>query len=161
MSIVFTSNNCGRRTTDGQQRTLCNHNNSTCHYVTLWAKKRLSDVYQITLAIIMLLLNNTESTYNMLISFIDTSYIMCYHKLFISISCFCSGCWAVSKCFNNSFTSMINKQQKIILPSIAHHAISWSIAQPGLGFSRAVNTLPTLVYIYNTVTHQCKHFIKY
>ena len=95
----------------------------------------------------MLLLNNTELTYKiMLISFIDTSYIMCYHKLFISISCFCSGCWAVSKYFNNSFTSMINKQQKIILPSIAHHAISWSIAQPGLGFSRAVNTLPTLVY---------------
>ena len=140
---------CSQAIVDGQRRrTLCNHNNSPCHYVTLWAKRRLSDVYQITLAIIMLLLNNTELTYKiMLISFIDTSYIMCYHKLFISISCFCSGCWAVSKCFNNSFTSMINKQQKIILPSIAHHAISWSIAQPGLGFSRAVNTLPTLVYI--------------
>ena len=42
---------------------------------------------------------------------------------------------------------MINKQQKIILPSIV---ISGSIAQPGKtrvfppGFSRAVNTLPTL-----------------
>ena len=61
------------------------------------------------------------------------------------ILCFCLGCWALCKClkFQVLFTSMINKQQKIILPSIGVEVLH----SPGFppGFSRAVNTLPTLI----------------